>query len=172
MTIPSPPDPDDDYLARLAQVDAPTVKHFYRQFLPPVRAKLAAAGLGEDECRDLAAEVLYEAAQKIRNYDRRKGRFITWLLTITQRRGVDYVRKRGWLETEKGYVPREISLDGLEDDVRQRYAAKEALNADQSAVESAQTHIPGADETLDSPAVQALDDAVPSLAAELLRDDG
>jgi DNA-directed RNA polymerase specialized sigma24 family protein len=137
MTIPSPPDPDypdDEARARIARCDPREVRTFFAQLVGPVRAKLASLGLSADEYRDLANEVLLEAVQKIGNYDRAKGRFITWLLTIAKRRGIDYQQKRGWIKEGDRYVPRELSLEAIADSARRRRAAKESPSADEEVV--------------------------------------
>lgn len=134
MTIPSPPDPDDDALARLARHEPRAVREFFKGFVGPVRAKLQSLGLGRDEYRDLANEVLLEAVQKITGYDRKRARFITWLLMIAKNRAIDYLHKRGWIKEGERYVPRELSLEALDESARRRRAAKESVSVDEAAV--------------------------------------
>lgn len=134
MTIPSPPDPDDDTLARVARCEPNAIRAFVKQFTPRVSVKLASLGLAEHERDDLTNEVLLEAIQKIGAYRRGKGRFITWLLTITKRRGIDYRRRRRWIKEDGGYVPREVSLEALEDSARRGKQAGEVSTVDEKAL--------------------------------------
>lgn len=134
MTIPSPPDPDDQLLARIAAYDHGAFQWFYKTFVGPVRAKLSAFGLGGHELEELADDVLYEMARNLPKYRREEGRFITLLLTIAKRRAIDYVRKRGWEKIDDRYVPRDVSLEALDTRARQKRAVGEGMDADETAV--------------------------------------
>lgn len=131
MTIPSPPDPDDDLLERIARQDEPAVKWFYKTFVRPVHARLSACGLSHDECEDLIGEVFHEAVRKIDSFDRRKGRFITWLLTIAKRRGIDFQRARGWTKTKSGFQPNVVSLEELAESAARQVQSKVPMGEDE-----------------------------------------
>lgn len=134
MTIPSPPDPDDELLGRIARAEDTAIRFFYESFIRPVRARLLATGLSEAECEDLETDVLYEAVQKINSFDRNKGRFITWLLTIAKHRAIDFQRARGWTETEKGFQSNEVSLEGLIQKTSRQTQSKAPLGQDERAM--------------------------------------
>lgn len=134
MTIPSPPDPDDELLARIARAEETAIKWFYKTFLRPIRARLLATGLSEAECEDLETDILYEAVQKIKSFDRTKGRFITWLLTIAKRRAIDFQRARGWTETNSGYQSNEVSLEALTEKTFRQAQSKAPLDQDEKAM--------------------------------------
>ena len=63
MTIPSPPDPEDELLERIAQQEASAVEWFYKTFLRPVRARLHACGLSDEECEDLVVQLVERSRQ-------------------------------------------------------------------------------------------------------------
>jgi DNA-directed RNA polymerase specialized sigma24 family protein len=134
MTIPSPPEPDDQLLARIAAYDYDAFQWFYKTFVDPVRAKLSALGLGGHELEEVADDVLYEMVRKLPTYRREKGRFITLLLTIAKRRAIDYMRKRGWEKIDDRYVPRDVSREALDSRARQKRAVGERMDADEDAV--------------------------------------
>jgi RNA polymerase sigma factor (sigma-70 family) len=131
MTIPSPPDPDDELLGRIAKQDESAVEWFYKTFVRPVHARLSACGLSYEECEDLIGEVFYEAVRKIDSFDRRKGRFITWLLTIAKRRGIDFQRARRWTKTESGFQPNMVSLDELTERAARQVQSKAPMGEDE-----------------------------------------
>jgi RNA polymerase sigma-70 factor (ECF subfamily) len=84
-------------LARLRNLsDREAWQEFAGLYSPLIHAYLRRRGLQEADAADVAQVVLQRVAQSITKleYDRSKGRFRGWLLTITRQRMIDHLARR------------------------------------------------------------------------------
>jgi RNA polymerase sigma-70 factor, ECF subfamily len=85
---------DEELIGRLAQGDLKALDLLYERYARPVFA-LAARILGDDgEAEEVTQDVFERAWRYAPSFDRSRGRFGTWLLSMTHHVAVDLLRKR------------------------------------------------------------------------------
>lgn len=88
---------DEALVARVAQRDAAALATLYDRYAQPVYA-LAAHTLGQADAEEVVQEVFLSLWQKAAQFDRKRGWFYVWFLTIARHRVLDELRRRGHRE--------------------------------------------------------------------------
>ena len=88
-------DSDEELISRLAHGDLQALETLYARYARPVFS-LAVRMLGDaGEAEEVTQDVFERAWRHAPSFDRRRGRFGTWLLSMTHHVAIDALRKRG-----------------------------------------------------------------------------
>jgi RNA polymerase sigma-70 factor (ECF subfamily) len=68
---------------------------FCELYTPLVFGHFRKMGVREHDARDLVQELLIKLLDRVRAYDRTKGRFRTWLWSVATRHAIDWMRSAG-----------------------------------------------------------------------------
>ena len=87
-------DSDEELIGRLARGDLEALDALYSRYARPVFS-LAARVLGDDgEAEEVTQDVFERAWRHAHTFDRGRGRFATWLLSMTHHVAIDALRRR------------------------------------------------------------------------------
>ena len=87
-------DNDEEMIERLAHGDLEALDVLYARYARPVFS-LAVRVLGDDaEAEEVTQDVFVRAWRHALSFDRERGRFATWLLSMTHHIAIDALRKR------------------------------------------------------------------------------
>jgi RNA polymerase sigma-70 factor (ECF subfamily) len=118
--------PGDDELVRLAQQGSlEAFTDLYQRYLPVVYNRVRYV-VPERDIEDVVQEVFITLLKALRSY-RGNSKFSTWLRTLTNRRIVDYYRRRSRTE--------EIQLDAEQTDAETSVAPELRTAAESTAIE-------------------------------------
>ncbi len=85
---------DDDLIGRLAHGDIDALEALYARYARPVFS-LAVRILGDEgEAEEVTQDVFERAWRHASSFDRARGQFATWLLSMTHHVAIDVLRKR------------------------------------------------------------------------------
>lgn len=117
-------------LARLSDPeDRTSWQKFYDTYASLLHRVALRAGLGEAAAQDVVQETLIDVAQQIRDfrYDRARGSFKGWLLTILRRRIADQARRRVYHRDGEAIAREERLGTALAENLTEPDAAVETL---------------------------------------------
>jgi len=86
--------PDDELMARLSSGDAAALEALYDRYGDLVYSTASRVLRDAHLAEDISQEVFLRLWRQPGKYAAEKGRFVTWLLSVTRNRAVDEVRKR------------------------------------------------------------------------------
>lgn len=106
---------DEELIGRLADGDIDALDTLYARYARPVFS-LAYRVLGDDaEAEEVTQDVFERAWRHAPTFDRTRGRFGTWLLSVTHHVAIDAVRRRGRRPVALGGEPGALALQLVAD---------------------------------------------------------
>jgi len=106
---------DEELIARLAHGDLDALDALYARYARPVFS-LAVRVLGDEaEAEEITQDVFERAWRHAASFDRERGRFATWLLSVTHHVAIDAVRKRKRRPQAVGGEPAALALQLVAD---------------------------------------------------------
>ena len=106
---------DEELIARLAHGDLDALDALYARYARPVFS-LAVRVLGDEaEAEEITQDVFERAWRHAASFDRERGRFATWLLSVTHHVAIDAVRKRKRRPQAIGGEPAALALQLVAD---------------------------------------------------------
>ena len=106
---------DEELIARLAHGDLDALDALYARYARPVFS-LAVRVLGDEaEAEEITQDVFERAWRHAASFDRERGRFATWLLSVTHHVAIDAVRKRKRQPQAIGGEPAALALQLVAD---------------------------------------------------------
>jgi RNA polymerase sigma-70 factor, ECF subfamily len=122
---------DAQLMADIADRDPEALAKLYDRYSGILKALVIRVVHDEAEADDLLQEIFMQIWKQAKNYSRKKGQALGWIVTLTRRRAIDRLRKRQAyhrvterleLETEhqpESWVNNRIDDDILHDDLRE-----------------------------------------------------
>lgn len=108
-------DNDEELIGRLARGDLEALETLYARYARPVFS-LAVRVLGDEaEAEEITQDVFERAWRHAASFDRERGRFATWLLSVTHHVAIDAVRKRKRRPQAVGGEPAALALQLVAD---------------------------------------------------------
>jgi RNA polymerase sigma-70 factor, ECF subfamily len=108
-------DSDEELIGRLARGDLEAFDLIYARYARPVFS-LAARVLGDDaEAEEVTQDVFERAWRHAPSFDQTRGRFATWLLSMTHHVAIDAIRRRQRRPQALGGEPGALALQLLAD---------------------------------------------------------
>jgi len=101
-------------IARIRNSDADDAwQEFYETYCRVIYSYARRYGLSRDDAEDIVQEVFVKIMRKLPSfhYDRTRGRFLSWIKTITRTTAVDFLRRR---QARTEGQPQVDSLDGVQ----------------------------------------------------------
>ena len=106
---------DEELIARLAHGDLDALDALYARYARPVFS-LAVRVLGDEaEVEEITQDVFERAWRHAASFDRERGRFATWLLSVTHHVAINAVRKRKRRPQAVGGEPAALALQLVAD---------------------------------------------------------
>jgi len=134
---------DDDLIGRLAHGDIDALEALYARYARPVFS-LAVRILGDEgEAEEVTQDVFERAWRHASSFDRGRGRFATWLLSMTHHVAIDALRKRRRRPQAMGGETASVTLN-LVADPRADVAAMANEHLDGTRVRHALSSLPDA----------------------------
>lgn len=133
--------PEDGLLARIGEGDASAFEALYERFGTLVYST-ALQVLGDVQAaEDVTQEIFVRLWRRPDRFDPSRGRFVSWLLSVTRNRAVDEVRSRG-RRRRLATDPPEAAEGSADPDARDDPAASALVEEDRAAVRRALAVLP------------------------------
>jgi RNA polymerase sigma-70 factor (ECF subfamily) len=113
--------PDGDLIRALARGDETALADLYDRYRIILFGLVVRILHDRAEAEDVLQEIFLQVWRRAGDFDERRGRAFTWLVTIARSRSLDRLRaagSRGRLATEAAQLPRDDISDAAEDALR------------------------------------------------------
>lgn len=97
--------------------DTAAWEQLHNLYQPLLRKYARKYGLSREDAEDIAATCWVTIVEKIKTYEKCKGRFRAWLKTLVDRRAIDLLRKRREKQADSGVFDGKIDPAPLPDEV-------------------------------------------------------